>query len=262
MFDKNIFAIIKDAFVVYNDISTEMVLNDEKVQRLINSNETFDLILLEQVANEPLMAFAHHFQAPLVLFSTIGASEWVNHLVANPAPFSYVPHTLTKFSTQMNIWERTQNFLVHIYSLYVEYFYLLPMYEETVKKYFPNAPSVEEIMYNASIVLLNSHPAATPPYPTTANMIEIGGFHIREEETLPKNVKAFLDNSINGAIYFSMGTNVDFRKMGDKAVKEVLEVFSKLKENIVWKFADENLPGKTKNVLIRKWMQQRAILSK
>lgn len=260
MFKKNIFTVTKEAFVFYHEITTEIVLNDEKVQNLIHSNASFDLVLLEQVANEPLMAFAHHFKAPLVLFSTTGASEWVNHLVANPAPFSYVPHTFTKFTTAMNLWERVQNFLVHTYALYVKYFHLLPLYDVSVKQHFPNAPPIETLMYNASVVLLNSHAAVTPPYPTTPNMIEIGGFHIREE-LLPEDIQTALDKS-DGAIYFSMGTNVDFRQLGETVLTDVLTVLAKLKQTVVWKLADENLPGKPENVLIRKWLQQRAILSK
>lgn len=266
LFEKNICTIIREAFVLYHDITTEKVLADKQVQQLIQSNASFDLVLLEQVANEPLMAFAHHFKAPLIIFSTIGASEWVNHLVANPAPFSYVPHTFTSFSTSMNMWERTQNLLIHTYALYIKYFHLLPKYDKTIKKYFPNPPRhIEDIMYNASIILLNSHPATTttPPYPTTTNMIEIGGFHIRgTQEILPNDIQNFLDNSINGAIYFSMGTNVDFRQLGDKILSDVLSVFSKLNENVIWKFEDEHLVGKSENILIKKWMPQRAILGK
>lgn len=116
-------------------------------------------------------------------------------------------------------------------------------------------------MYDASIILLNSHPAITPPYPTTPNMIEIGGFHIRKE-ILPQDIQATLDKSHSGAIYFSMGTNVDFRQLGETVLTDVLTVLSKLQQTVVWKLADENLPGKPENVLIRKWLQQRAILSK
>lgn len=254
------FVTIRNTFYDYHIISTEKILKDVKVQRLIDSSVTFDLVLLEHTANEPLMAFAYHFKAPLILFSAVGATDWINHLVANPAPFSYVPHTFAKFATKMNIWQRALNFLAHTYSLYVKYFVLLPEYEVTVKKYFPNAPSMEEIMYNASIVLLNSHPAVTPSYVTTANMIEIGGFHIREE-TLSEDVQTFLDNSTNGVIYFSLGSNIDLRHLGDDKVEEVLDVFAGLKENVVWKFADEKLPRVLDNVLIQKWVSQRAMLS-
>lgn len=243
----------------YNTMTTEKMFSSEKVQQLIHSNATFDLVLLENVANEPLMAFSNHFKAPLVIFSTIGASDWINHLVANPAPFSYVPHTFSKFSTSMNIWERAQNFLIQLYSLYVKYMKLLPKYNQLVKKHFRNVPPVEEFMYNASVVLLNSHPAATPPYPTTANMIEIGGFHIRPE-ALPDDLAKFLNDSKHGVIYFSMGTNVDLKHLHESKLDNVLEVFSNLKEDVVWKFIDETLPQKPPNVQIRKWLPQRAIL--
>lgn len=258
-FNRNIFLTIRYAFDEYSRLTTERILKEERVQQLICSEATFDLVLLEHVSNEPLMAFSYHFKAPLVIFSTIGASEWINHLVANPAPFSYIPHTFSKFSTSMNMWERAYNFLAHMYSLYVKYYILVPKYNQILIQHFPNVPSIEELMYNASVVLLNSHPAATPPYPTAANMIEIGGFHIRPE-VLPGDLKNFLDNSSNGVIYFSMGTNIDIKQVGEDKLISVLDVFANLKENVLWKFADEQLPGKPNNVEIRKWMPQRAIL--
>lgn len=241
-------------------MTTEAVLRDPQVQKLIRSNETFDAVILEQVANEPLMAFADHFDAPLIVFSTIAASDWVNHLVGNPSPFSYVPHTFSGFSTSMGIWQRAQNLLIQVYSLLVKYFILVPRYDRVIKENFPNAPPIEDVMHNVSLVLLNSNPAATPPYPKTANMVEIGGFHIRHE-ALESDVKEVLDGSENGVVYFSMGTNVDLQLLGGEKVKEVLGVFSEMKESVLWKFKNESME-KTRNVKIRKWLPQRAILGK
>lgn len=257
--NQNVFATIGSIYESYGEMTTDKVLEDKKVQQLINSNTTFDVVLLEHFANEPLMAFASHFKAPLVIFSTIGPSEWVNYLVANPYPFSYVPHTFTKFSTSMTLWERVQNFLYHTYTLHIKNNDLLPKYDKTVKKYFPNPPPIKDIIHNVSLILLNSHPSPTPPYPRTANMIEIGGFHIKPEP-LPDDLRNILDTSAEGVIYFSMGTNVDFAMLGTEKVKDVLDTLAQLKQKVLWKSKDEAMQGKPSNVEIRKWMPQRAIL--
>lgn len=74
-----------------------------KVKELLNNhNEEFDLVIVEQCANDAQKIFAHHFQAPLVALSPVGSGRWINPLVGNPAPRSFVIDTLTADSGTMN----------------------------------------------------------------------------------------------------------------------------------------------------------------
>lgn len=252
---------IRDTHAIYGVAECEQLLKDQNVQNLLKSNRTFDVVLQEFWSGESLMAFANHFKAPLVLFCTTGASDWTNHLVFNPAPFSYVPHTFASFSTNMTLWERAQNFFLQSYFSYLKYFVLLPKHDEVIKKYFPNPPEINDVIYNASLILLNSHPSTTPAYPLVSNMIEIGGFHI-ESETLPKDLQQFLDDAPHGVIYFCMGSNLKSKDMGEERIQDVLKVFAGLKEKLLWKFEAEELPNKPDNVAIKKWIPQRAVLGK
>lgn len=257
----NIFDTIRDTHAIYGVAECEQLLKDANVQNFLRSNRTFDVVLQEFWSGEALMALASHFKAPLVIFCTTGASEWTNYLVFNPAPFSYVPHSFSGFSTNMTLWGRARNFFLHTYFMYLKHFVLLPKHGELIKKYFPNPPEIDEVVYNASLVLLNSHPSTTPPYPLVSNMIEIGGFHI-ENEALPGDLKKFLDEAPHGVIYFCMGSNIKSKDLGEERIKDVLKVFAGLKQKLLWKFEAEELPNKPDNVMIRKWLPQRAVLGK
>lgn len=246
---------------VYGVAECENLLSDPKVKSLINSNRTFDLVIQEFWSGESLMAFAHHFNAPLVIFSTTGASDWSNYLVSNPSPFSYVPYSLSEFTTSMTFLERAKNLFLHCYFLYLKHFVLLPKHQELITTHFPRPPGIEDVIYNVSLILLNSHPSVTPPYPLASNMIEIGGFHITEEP-MPNDLQEFLDDASQGAIYFCMGSNVQSKSMGRKRIGAILKVFSGLREKVLWKFEAEELPNKPANVEIRKWLPQRAVLGK
>lgn len=261
MLNWNILDSIRDIHSIYGVAECEELLKDANVQNLINSNRTFDVVLQEFWSGESLMALANHFKAPLVIFCTTGASDWINHLTFNPAPFSYVSHSFSGFSTDMTLLERASNFFLHTYFLYLKYFVLLPKHEDVIKKYFPNPPKIDDVIYNASVILLNSHSSATPPYPLSNNMIEIGGFHI-QPESLPEDLKQFLDNAPHGVIYFCMGSNVKSKDMGEEKIIDVLKVFSGIKQKLLWKFEAEELPNKPDNVVIRKWLPQRAVLGK
>jgi UDP:flavonoid glycosyltransferase YjiC (YdhE family) len=93
-------------------------------------------------------------------------------------------------------------------------------------------------------------------------MIEVGGMHIRPKRNpLPENMKAFIESSKNGCIYFSLGSNLKSAQLPIEKRDAILRVFSKLNLNVLWKWEDENLPGKPNNVFISKWFPQDDILA-
>lgn len=239
---------------------TELTIADDKVQDLINSNETFDLVILELFINEAHMGFAHHFKAPLILFSSIAASEWVNFYVANPAPPSYVQHSASGYSGSMGFWQRLRNLSIYTFDLLLKELYLYPQHDRLLKQYFPDAPDLRDIMYNVSLILLNSHTSYTESVPLVPNMIEIAGFHITEEP-LGTNLKQFLDDSNEGVVYFSLGTNLQSKDLTSHHRQLFMDAFEELPFKVLWKFEDENLPGKPAKVKIQKWLPQRAVLA-
>lgn len=240
---------------------TEYLLSHSEVQNLIHSNKTFDVVIVEQFLNEAHMGFGYHFKAPLITFSSTGASEWTNLLVGNPAPPSYIPNSFSGYSGDMDIFQRVRNLFFYLFERIYRYMIILPSHDKLLKKYFPNAPDLSAIIYNTSIVLLNSHPSVTEAVPLVQNMIEIGGFHI-SNESLPADVKEFLDNSRNGAVFFSMGSNLRSKDLKDNIKKQIFNVLGKLEQNVLWKFEDDSLPENLPNVRIKRWLPQRAVLGK
>lgn len=92
-------------------------------------------------------------------------------------------------------------------------------------------------------------------------IINIGGAHIKPPKQLPKDLKDFLDNSKHGVILFSLGSFVQSSDMPAEKVALFFEIFSKLKQDIIWKFEDDTLPNIPSNVKISKWLPQSDILA-
>jgi glucuronosyltransferase len=69
-----------------------------------------------------------------------------------------------------------------------------------------------------------------------------------------------LDNSTQGFILFSLGTNVKSSKLPKERIAAILKVLSKLKVKVLWKFETEELPGRPENVKISKWLSQQDVL--
>lgn len=68
-----------------------------------------------------------------------------------------------------------------------------------------------------------------------------------------------MDDSKNGVIYVSLGTNVMTALMDKELVNAFLTAFKALPYDILWKF-DTDLENVPENVKIQKWFPQRDLL--
>lgn len=76
-----------------------------------------------------------------------------------------------------------------------------------------------------------------------------------------QDLKTILDSSENGVIYFSLGSVVKSSKMPRETVSFLLSELAKLKQTVLWKWEDDQLPNLPKNVVVKKWFPQNDILS-
>ncbi|XP_065081998.1 UDP-glycosyltransferase UGT5-like [Ochlerotatus camptorhynchus] len=239
-------------------------LSSPAVKRLLQSNQQFDLVILEIFLDHALLGFAEHFGCPVIGTTTHGVLEWINSLVGTPQPLSYVPHVHIGFSNPMNFWQRLANVLFTIVDEAMLSVLVYPEQDRLYREAFPNAKrSLSEMKKHAvSLILVNNHFSLSYPRPYVPNMIEIGGFHVnRKVNPLPENIRSFIDNSTDGVIYFSMGSNLKPSQMGKQKQEALLRAFSKVKQNIIWKWDDEGLELDRSKYLISKWLPQDDILA-
>lgn len=249
---------ISGAYDFGNAIS-DYVFNSEPVQGLLKSDERFDLVIVEDFLIPSLTAFSVRFNAPFIYVSAVGASVWNNNLFGNTAPASYIPHHLTSYTSRMNFLQRLYNLFLTVFDVSYKYTYFYAEQNKILHKYMPEAPQLEDIVHNATLILLNSHTSVTDPVPHLPNMIQIGGFHVDDSKQLPKDLKRFLDDAKEGVIYFSMGSNLRSADLHVDKRNAILKAFGKLEQKVLWKFEGgiSNLPS---NVKIDKWLPQSAIL--
>jgi UDP:flavonoid glycosyltransferase YjiC (YdhE family) len=109
--------------------------------------------------------------------------------------------------------------------------------------------------------MINQHYTLNYPRPLLPNIVEVGGMHVsREVKPLDKDFKDFLDGAKDGAIYFSMGSNLKSELMPQEKVKAFVDAFAELKQRVIWKWEAETLPGQPKNLKVGSWMPQQEIL--
>ncbi|XP_063234826.1 UDP-glycosyltransferase UGT5-like [Bacillus rossius redtenbacheri] len=245
------------------NVLSEQTLASPNVQKLIHSsNDKFDLIITESFFVEALLGFAHKFNVPYVSITTFSGTENMYDIVGNPFPYSYIPNIFLPYSHRMTFFQRLINTIVNSMASIGFHLYFIPAQDAIMKKHFanvPNLPSVADIACNGSLLLLNRHFSYSYPIPKVPNLIEVGGMHIKPPKKLPQDMKKFLDDSKDGVVYFSMGSNLQSAEMSVPKREALLKAFAKLKQRVLWKF-EENLPGAPNNVKISNWFPQSDIL--
>ncbi|XP_016949807.1 UDP-glucosyltransferase 2 [Drosophila biarmipes] len=243
---------------------TQALFKAPAVQELLAQNRTFDGVICETFMNDAHYGFAEHFGAPLITFSSLGATGWTSDLVGTPSPASYVPHSLLRFGDRMNFWERAQNLGFQVYEFIYQNLVNLPRHEVLYKKYFPNnKQDFYEMRKNTALVLLNNHVSLSNPRPYSPNMIEVGGMHVNRKapKPLPKSIREFVEGAEHGVIYFSLGSNLNSKDLPKKQRKAIVETLRSLKYRVLWKYEEETFPEKPENVFVAKWFPQDDILA-
>lgn len=69
-----------------------------------------------------------------------------------------------------------------------------------------------------------------------------------------------MDEAEHGVIYFCLGSLLQAKTMPVEKRNAFLKAFSQVPQRVLWKYEEDNLPGMTNNIMIRKWMPQRDIL--
>lgn len=242
---------------------TNFTLNHEVFQKFLYTTKVkYDVVVMEIFMNEAFLGLGHYFNAPIVGFSTFGASKWSNDMVGNPTQMSFVPHFQVKFTDKMTFFQRVVNVLMFLSeSVAMDWFYMAKQ-EKIYNDFFPNPkPNLSTLHKNVSLVLLNNHFSLHFPRPYVPNMIEVGGLQInRTPKKLPDDLQMILDKAEDGVIYFSLGTNVKARHISVEKQRQILNVFRKLKQIVLWKW-DEPLPEKSNNVYVNRWYPQDDLLA-
>lgn len=243
------------------DLVTRGTLGSPEVKKMIKDGETFDAVIVEEFMMDSLKVFRHLFKAHLISYTSIGANPMVNNLVGNPSPLSFIPSMNSGLPIKMTFFQRVYNLLI---DLFTKIFFALavPDQDKLLKEYYPDAPSVDELKKNVSLVLMNSHVSNFQPVPTVPKMIAIGGYHVQPPKGLPKDLKDYLDKAEHGVVYFSMGSILKSKNMPREKVEVLLGAFKQLKQKVLWKWEEDNLPGIPENVRTMKWVPQADVLGK
>ncbi|XP_012260499.2 uncharacterized protein LOC105688622 [Athalia rosae] len=256
------------AFAPVMQNHTRAVLNDPEIKKLYapDSNEKFDVVLMELLYWPALLTLAHRLNAPIIGITSLGLTVNYHHAIGNPILSTHPSNWQLRpeaIFVQQTFWQRIKRFVQswkYVYYWKTEY---VAKQQEIAEEFFGNdIPDIQDIEKNVSLIFVNQQTPISFARANVPKVIEIGGLHVSKKlPELPKDLQRILDNATRGFVYVSFGSNIKSSSLSAERINEFIAAFSKLPYEVLWKFEDDNLSGKPDNVITVKWAPQQAILA-
>ncbi|XP_023949681.2 UDP-glucosyltransferase 2-like [Bicyclus anynana] len=249
---------------------SRLIIEHPNIQKLIaDNNQHFDVVISEFMFNTIHAGFAGLYNCPLIWFSPSNLNWMVFDLIDEATNPAYSVDAVSSSTLPLTFRERVAELGLHIIKRIVVMLWTTIVDNAVYEKNFAPlirerrniAPSFESLAYNGSLVLSNSHPSMSGAVRAPQNFISIGGFHIdRNVKPLTEDLQKLMDDAKHGVIYFSLGSNLKSKHLPNEIKRDLLSMFGKLKQTVVWKF-EEDLPERPTNVHTVPWAPQQSILA-
>ncbi|XP_046972677.1 UDP-glucosyltransferase 2-like [Vanessa cardui] len=250
---------VENIFTKSARVFLEQFLSEEMQNMINNKNITFDLLIIELI-NRSALSYSHVYKVPVIQISSLGGLAVTFESIGVPSHPILHPTAGRQRIFNLTVWESMREFYL-FHSINKAIVNTVHAENEKYKKYIdPNIPRISELGKNAQMFLLNVHPVWDFNRPVTKNVVYMDGIHLKPEMELTKDLQSYLDNSKNGVVYVSFGTNFKTTSLRPDKIQMLMSVFVQLQYDILLKWHSEDLPDCPKNVKIGMWFPQSDLL--
>lgn len=180
----------QEFFLLYNwgVESCVNAYNSSAIQKVLNTKEPYDVIIMEQFNTDCLMGLAWKLQAPVIGLSSCAMMPWHYERVGNPLIPSYVPVLFKGHSDKMDFSERVVNW-IGIYGLNLLYKLFSERSADQIARQYlkdDNMPHIADLTRNTNMMFVNTHYSLSGAKPNSPAVVELGGVHIKKAKPLSK----------------------------------------------------------------------------
>lgn len=163
------------------------IYRDPVFQQLANSNEHYDLVVVDGVYNDCVLQLVKILDTPFVYMHSFAPAPWHLDTLGSPMALDHYPLPSSTFSDEMNFRQRTFNFVTCIMGLNFYRWFVTPTAERIAFEMLGAVTSIDEIKYRyLSLLILNTHSSINYQLPTASSVIEAGGLHCVPAKALPE----------------------------------------------------------------------------
>ncbi|KAM3962159.1 UDP-glycosyltransferase UGT5-like [Aphomia sociella] len=256
-------------FILTSSLFDKTIKNPNVTKLFSDISQKFDAVIVEFFFNDLFSGLATLYDCPFIWLSTVEPNWNILSLIDEATNPSYVPDIMSNVVPPFSFKERASELFVQLVGSAFDIFYWngynKQEFEKSIGPFLTmrgkSIPVFDDVKYNVSLVLGNSHVSLGQATRLPQNYIPIAGYHIDPDvKPLPEDLKKIIDNAKNGLIYFSMGSNLKSKDLPDNTKKSILKMFGELKQTVLWKF-EEVIPDLPENVHIVQWAPQHSVLA-
>lgn len=195
---------------IFWTISALATIRTNGFQQILNypTNFKFDLLLNDYTCGPCLLGILHRFNHQPTIVGITASSILVPEVSGGHNQYAYIPHFLLPYDSDMNFYQRIQNFIVyHLAMAWVcnlifvkcwaannylsffseRHFNQIPLTTELLESVLHRKlpKSLENIERETKLTLINSEVTVDYPQPLPPNVIQVGGLQIRDPKVLP-----------------------------------------------------------------------------
>lgn len=176
-----------------------------------------------------------------------------------PAPYSYVPVTLTQFTDKMSFVERLKNTIFYLSQDAMFYFLLSPTWNTYYSEAIGRPTTLCEIMGKAEIWLIRTYWDFEYPRPLLPNFEFVGGLHCKPAKPLPEDMEKIVQSSgEHGIVVFSLGSMV--KNLTDERSNVIAAALSQLPQKVIWRYSGKRPDTLGENTILYDWIPQNDLL--
>ncbi|XP_031787545.1 UDP-glucuronosyltransferase 2B15-like isoform X1 [Nasonia vitripennis] len=228
------------------------------------NDPSYDLIVSEVSLSLCYLVWNRRLNVPMVDLMTTVPADWLNWARRNPVNLAVDPSFLTPYIPPMTFLERLDNVITY-YTTIVKFNLGMREQDTWVEQNFgPGYPSVVEMLNDLALLLLNYQPTLNGQRTFPPSIVPVGGLHVVDRnETLPKDLQKWLDDSEAGFVYFTFGSMVRIETFPKRIIQTFYKTFEKIAPvRVLWKIVQpkELPPNLPSNVMTQTWLPQVQIL--
>ncbi|KAL7867864.1 hypothetical protein SRHO_G00092480 [Serrasalmus rhombeus] len=246
----------------FSDLHKDMIkiltkiFEDEAMMKSIQDTK-YDVILADPAVGGGAI-LAYHFNIPLI-FNVRWTVHGEGHFAIAPSPLSYVPVPGAELTDKMTFFQRVQNVLFYVFTLFQAAVIVDPHYKAFCQKYFGPEVDYFSLFQDADIWLMRNDFTFEFPRPTMPNVVYMGGFQCKSSKPLPDNLEKFvLSSGEHGVIVMSLGTIIG--QLPQDITEEIAAAFAQLPQKVIWRYTGPQPATLGNNTLLVDWMPQNDLL--
>ncbi|CAG9583267.1 unnamed protein product [Danaus chrysippus] len=237
-----------------------VMLENERVRKLIKEKPKFDVIVLEQFNSDCSLGIAYKLGAPVVGTTSHVLMPWHYNRLGIPNNPSYVSFHFLEGGTKPTLFQRIERFIFNLYFNTVYYYTSQRVDQQTLAQYYDDIPPLEELGREMKFLMLYHNFILTGSRLFPSNVIEIGGYHVKKAKPLTGDLLKFVEEAEHGVIFVSFGSVVKSSTMPADKLNAVLGAMAELPQRFIWKWETDVVLLDKKKLYVSSWLPQVDIL--